>query len=243
MESAIVVNDLVKNFGSVFALNKVSFTVGDREIYGLIGPNGAGKTTMLRILSTLLSPTSGSAEIFGTDVVKDPDKIREIISYLPEEAGAYQNLSGFEYLEFMARFYSDSERQIDEMIDEGVKISGLDERLDERIKGYSKGMKRRLLLARALMMKPKLAILDEPTSGLDVLHASHVRKMIKEYVDEQGVTVLLSSHNMLEVEYMCHRVALMDEGVIIAEGKPMEIMDKFGSDNLEQAFMEAMRFG
>jgi len=227
----------------VFALNRVSFTVGDREIYGLIGPNGAGKTTMLRILSTLLSPTSGSAEIFGTDVVKDPDKIREIISYLPEEAGAYQNLSGFEYLEFMAGFYSDSERQIDEMIDEGVKISGLDERLDERIKGYSKGMKRRLLLARALMMKPKLAILDEPTSGLDVLHAFHVRKMIKEYVDEQGVTVLLSSHNMLEVEYMCHRVALMDEGVIIAEGEPVEIMEKFGSDNLEQAFMEATRFG
>lgn len=227
----------------MFALNRVSFTVGDREIYGLIGPNGAGKTTMLRILSTLLSPTSGSAEIFGTDVVKDPDKIREIISYLPEEAGAYQNLSGFEYLEFMAGFYSDSERQIDEMIDEGVKISGLDERLDERIKGYSKGMKRRLLLARALMMKPKLAILDEPTSGLDVLHAFHVRKMIKEYVDEQGVTVLLSSHNMLEVEYMCHRVALMDEGVIIAEGEPVEIMEKFGSDNLEQAFMEATRFG
>jgi len=243
MESAIVVNDLVKNFGSVFALNRISFTVGDREIYGLIGPNGAGKTTTLRILSTLLSPTSGSAEIFGTDIVKDPDKIREIISYLPEEAGAYQNLSGFEYLEFMAGFYSNSERQIDEMIDEGVKISGLEERLDERIKGYSKGMKRRLLLARALMMKPKLAILDEPTSGLDVLHASHVRKMIKEYVDEQGVTVLLSSHNMLEVEYMCHRVALMDEGVIIAEGEPVEIMEKFGSDNLEQAFMEATRFG
>jgi len=104
-------------------------------------------------------------------------------------------------------------------------------------------MKRRLLLARALMMRPKLAILDEPTSGLDVLHASHVRKMIKEYVDEQGVTVLLSSHNMLEVEYMCHRVALMDEGVIIAEGKPTEIMEKFGSDNLEQAFMEATRLG
>lgn len=227
----------------MFALNRVSFMVGDREIYGLIGPNGAGKTTTLRILSTLLSPTSGSAEVFGTDVVKDPDKIREIISYLPEEAGAYQNLSGFEYLEFMAGFYSDSERQIDEIIDEGVKISGLVERLEERIKGYSKGMKRRLLLARALMMRPKLAILDEPTSGLDVLHASHVRKMIKEYVDEQGVTVLLSSHNMLEVEYMCHRVALMDEGVIIAEGKPTEIMEKFDSDNLEQAFMEATRLG
>lgn len=233
----------MKNFGKVVALNGASFTVGDREIYGLIGPNGAGKTTTLRILGTLLSPTSGSAEIFGTDVEKDPDKIREIISYLPEEAGAYQNLSGFEYLEFMAGFYSDSERQIDEIIDEGVKISGLDERLDERIKGYSKGMNRRLLLARALMMRPRLAILDEPTSGLDVLHASHVRRMIKEYVDEQGVTVLLSSHNMLEVEYMCHRVALMDEGVIIAEGRPKGLIEKFGSDNLEQAFMEATRLG
>ena len=128
MEQAISVNNLVKRFGRTEALRGTSFTVRDREVYGLIGPNGAGKTTTLRILSTLISPSSGSAEVFGSDVTEAPEKIREIISYLPEDAGAYQNLSGFEYLEFMARIYAGSERQAEEMVSEGEKISGLEER-------------------------------------------------------------------------------------------------------------------
>ncbi|MCW3978162.1 MAG: ABC transporter ATP-binding protein, partial [Candidatus Bathyarchaeota archaeon] len=162
MAYAIEAKGLVKNFGNVMALDGASFTVGDREIFGLIGPNGAGKTTALRIIGTLLSPTSGKAEVFGVDVVRQPEKVREIISYLPEEAGAYQYLSGYEYLRFMAGFYSNAGIRMDEMIEEGERISGLGERLEDRIKGYSKGMKQRLLLARALMMKPRLAILDEP---------------------------------------------------------------------------------
>jgi len=243
MDNAIEVEALVKHFGSVEALRGTSFSVKDREIFGLIGPNGAGKTTTLRILSTLISPTAGYAKVFGVDVVKEPVKIREMISYLPEEAGAYQNLSGHEYLEFMAEFYDNGDRSTADMLEEGKRIAGLDERLQDRVKGYSKGMKRRLLLARALMMKPRLAILDEPTSGLDVIHAVHVRQTIRDYVDKQGVTTLISSHNMLEVEYLCHRVALIDEGVIIAVGTPPELMDKFSAENLEEAFMEATRLG
>jgi len=243
MDDAIEVEALVKHFGSVEALKGASFSVKDREIFGLIGPNGAGKTTALRILSTLISPTAGYAKVFGLDVVKEPVKIREMISYLPEEAGAYQNLSGHEYLEFMAEFYDNGDKSAADMLEEGKYISGLKERLQDRVKGYSKGMKRRLLLARALMMKPRLAILDEPTSGLDVIHAVHVRQTIRDYVDKQGVTTLISSHNMLEVEYLCHRVALIDEGVIIAVGTPPELMDKFSADNLEEAFMEATRLG
>ena len=243
MDNAIEVEALVKHFGSVEALKGASFSVNDREIFGLIGPNGAGKTTTLRILSTLISPTAGFAKVFGVDVVKEPVKIREMISYLPEEAGAYQNLSGHEYLEFMAEFYDNGDRSIADMLEEGKYISGLEERLNDRVKGYSKGMKKRLLLARALMMKPKLAILDEPTSGLDVIHAVHVRQTIRDYVDKQGVTTLISSHNMLEVEYLCHRVALIDEGVIIAVGTPPELMDRFSAENLEEAFMEATRLG
>ncbi|NQT09078.1 ABC transporter ATP-binding protein [Candidatus Bathyarchaeota archaeon] len=243
MDDAIEVEALVKNFGRVEALKGASFSVKDREIFGLIGPNGAGKTTALRILSTLISPTAGYAKVFGLDVVKEPVKIREMISYLPEEAGAYQNLSGHEYLEFMAEFYDNGDRSAVDMLEEGKYISGLKERLNDRVKGYSKGMKRRLLLARALMMKPRLAILDEPTSGLDVIHAVHVRQTIRDYVDKQGVTTLISSHNMLEVEYLCHRVALIDEGVIIAVGTPPELMDKFSAENLEEAFMEATKLG
>lgn len=243
MDNAIEVEALVKHFGSVEALRGTTFSVNDREIFGLIGPNGAGKTTALRILSTLISPTAGYAKVFGVDVVKEPVKIREMISYLPEEAGAYQNLSGHEYLEFMAEFYDNGERSIADMLEEGKYISGLEERLNDRVKGYSKGMKRRLLLARALMMKPRLAILDEPTSGLDVVHAVHVRQTIRDYVDKQGVTTLISSHNMLEVEYLCNRVALIDEGVIIAVGTPSELMDRFSAENLEEVFMEATKLG
>ena len=243
MQDAIEIRNLTKTFGDIVALDGASFTVKDREIYGLIGPNGAGKTTTLRILSTLLKPSSGTAKIFGNEVVKNPEEVREIISYLPEEAGAYQNLSGYEYLSFMAGFYAEDKDSVDEMLKEAELVSGLGERLDDRVKGYSKGMKRRLLLARALMMKPKLLILDEPTSGLDVVHAFHVRQVIKEYVDKKGVTVLLSSHNMLEVEYLCHRVALINEGKIIAEGSPDELTQKFSAENLEQVFMEVAKLG
>ncbi len=243
MQDAIEIRNLTKTFGDIVALDGASFRVKEREIYGLIGPNGAGKTTTLRILSTLLKPSSGSVTIFGIEVVKNPEEVREIISYLPEEAGAYQNLSGYEYLRFMAGFYAEDKESEDEMLKEAELVSGLGERLDDRVKGYSKGMKRRLLLARALMMKPKLLILDEPTSGLDVVHAFHVRQVIKEYADKKGVTVLLSSHNMLEVEYLCHRVSLINEGKIIAEGSPAELTKKFSAENLEQVFMEVAKLG
>ena len=241
--SAIEARSLMKNFGNVLALKGASFSVEEGEIFGLIGPNGAGKTTTLRIIGTLLKPTSGSVSIFGIDAVREPDKVRHMISYLPEEAGAYQYLSGYEYLRFMAGFYANNQETAEKMVDEGRTISGLENRLKDRVKGYSKGMNRRLLLARSLMMKPKLAILDEPTSGLDVVHAYHVRQMIKEYVEQHDVTVLLSSHNMLEVEFLCDNLALINEGAVVAEGEPKELKQRFNADNLEQVFMEVTKLG
>jgi ABC-2 type transport system ATP-binding protein len=203
MSVAVEAKDLVKIFGSVRALDGLSFKIEKGEIFGLIGLNGAGKTTTLRITSTLLLPTSGTITVFGRDVVEEASEVRSLISYLPEEAGAYKNLSGDEYLRFMASFRAKEKNQVRELVDAASEISGLGERLKDRVKGYSKGMKRRLLVARALMTKPKLAVLDEPTSGLDVLHSVHVRGIIQRYVKEYGVTVLLSSHNMLEVEFLC----------------------------------------
>ncbi|MCS7120960.1 MAG: ABC transporter ATP-binding protein [Nitrososphaerota archaeon] len=242
-EQAIDVKNLVKNFGQIRAVQGLSFAVKTGEIYGLIGPNGAGKTTTLRILATLLKPSSGSAKIFGLDVVKEAQEVRKIISYLPEDAGAYKNLSGGEYLEFMAKFYSSSRDEIQEMVETASKISGLSSRLKDKVKTYSKGMNRRLLIARALMTKPKLAILDEPTSGLDVVHAFHVRRIIREYVVEKRLTVLLSSHNMLEVEFLCDRVALINEGKIVMEGTPEQVKSTYNAGNLEEAFMEATKIG
>ena len=239
---AIEAKSLVKQFGNIRALNGVSFHIKQGEIFGLIGPNGAGKTTTLRTISTLILPTSGSVEIFGLDAVSQAGEVRKIISYLPEEAGAYRNLSGWEYLEFMARFNTKNDSELKQFINEAAKISGLGERLKDRAKTYSKGMKRRLLVARALMTRPKLAVLDEPASGLDVLHAYHVREIIKTYVKEHGVTVLLSSHNMLEVEYLCDRVALINKGKIVVEGKADELKQKYKSENLEEVFAKVVGY-
>ena len=240
MDIAIELIDLTKDFGTLRALNRLNLKVSFREIFGIIGPNGAGKTTALRVVSTLLLPTSGAVKVFSLDVVRDAAEVRKVITYLPEEAGAYRNLSGWEYLEFMAKFSTKGKDEVREIVKEAAEITGLGERLKDRTKAYSKGMKRRLLVARALMNKPKLAILDEPTSGLDVLHAYHVRDIIKRYVQEHDVTVLLSSHNMLEVEHLCDRVALLNKGQIVAEGHPQELKEKFGSANLEEVFAKVV---
>ena len=242
MSLTIEASDVVKIFGDVHALDGLSFVVKHGEIFGLIGPNGAGKTTALRIISTLLKPTSGSVKVLGRDVVSQAAEIRRLISYLPEEAGAYKNLSGHEYLKFMAKFTIKDKKMVRETVDVASKISGLENRLEDKVKTYSKGMKRRLLVARALMTKPKLALLDEPTSGLDVLHSVHVRGIIKQYVEQEGVTVLLSSHNMLEVEYLCSKVALINKGKIVAEGSPTELKKEVKASNLEEVFAKVVGF-
>jgi len=239
---AVEAKNIVKDFGSVRALDGLSFKIEAGEIFGLIGLNGAGKTTALRITSTLLLPTSGTVTVFGHDVVEEDSQVRNLISYLPEEAGAYKNLSGNEYLQFMASFITNDKTAMKDMVEAASEISGLGDRLKDKVKGYSKGMKRRLLVARALMTKPKLAILDEPTSGLDVLHSVHVRTIIKSYAKEQGATILLSSHNMLEVEYLCDRVALVNKGKIVVEGSPEELKTKHNAINLEEVFGEVVGF-
>ncbi|HYM40593.1 MAG TPA: ABC transporter ATP-binding protein [Thermoplasmata archaeon] len=232
---AVEVQNLKKSYGSFLALKDVSFSVRRGEVYGLIGPNGAGKTTTLRVLATLLQITSGSVKVFGMDVGKDPEDVRKAISYLPEEAGAYKNLTGRQYLEFIARFFAhgDAER---EMISRGLQIVSLGERIDDKVEAYSKGMMRRLLVGRALMTNPRLAILDELTSGLDVINAQEIRKIVKEEA-LAGTTFLVSSHNMLEVELLCDRISLIHDGVIVETGTPAELKAKHHAANIEEVFM------
>jgi ABC-2 type transport system ATP-binding protein len=235
----LVVNNLVKKYGKKTAVDSISFTVNMGEIYGLIGPNGAGKTTTLRIIATLLTPTAGSVVVDGIDVTKNPLEVRRRISYLPEEAGAYPYMTGEEYLVFISKLY-DPENYKDIAV-EAEELSGLGDALKEKIKTYSKGMKRRLQLARSLAVKPRLAILDEPTSGIDVLYSLEIREQIRRYAKQHGITILLSSHNMLEVEDLCDRVAIIYNGKIIAEGTVKEIINKVGAYNLEEAFARLVR--
>jgi ABC-2 type transport system ATP-binding protein len=214
---AVEVRELVKDYGNFRALKGISFEVDEGEVFGLIGPNGAGKTTALRVIATLLQISSGSITVFGYELPKEAGEVRKIISYLPEEAGAYRNLTGREYLNFIAKFFGEGEK-FQNIVQRGLEIANLGERIDDKVDTYSKGMARRLLVGRALMASPRLAILDEPTSGLDVVNAQEVRRIINSAV-KAGTTVLLSSHNMLEVELLCQRIALIDDGKIIASTK------------------------
>ena len=236
---AVQVRELVKDYGNFRAVKGISFEVREGEIFGLIGPNGAGKTTVLRTIATLLQITSGSIMVFGYELPKEAGEVRKIISYLPEEAGAYKNLTGREYLNFIAKFFGEGE-SFQDMVQRGLGISNLGERINDKVDTYSKGMTRRLLVGRALMVNPRLAILDEPTSGLDVLNAQEVRRIINISV-EAGTTVLLSSHNMLEVEFLCHRIALIDDGRIVASGTAAELKKEYDAGNIEEAFVKAIK--
>lgn len=236
---AVEVRELVKDYGSFRAVKGISFDVNEGEVFGLIGPNGAGKTTVLRTIATLLQITSGSIAIFRHELPKEAGEVRRMISYLPEEAGAYRNLTGKEYLDFVARFFGGGEA-FQNMVRKGAEIGNLGERMNDKVDTYSKGMTRRLLVGRALMVDPRLAILDEPTSGLDVVNAQEVRRIINSSV-EAGTTVLLSSHNMLEVEFLCHRIALIDDGRIVASGTVPELKKEYDAANIEEAFVKAIQ--
>ncbi len=235
--STVNVQNMVKNYGKIEAVKDISFTINKGEIFGLIGPNGAGKTTTLQVIATLLQINDGSVEVMGFDVEKQPEEVRKLISYLPEDAGAYKNLTGRRYLEFIANFFDSKDTKT--MVDYGIEIADLSDRINDRVDTYSKGMMRRLLVGRALMTDPQLAILDEPTSGLDVINAQEVRKIIQKTA-RKGTTILLSSHNMLEVEFLCDRIALIAEGKIIEEGKPKALMEKYHVNNVEEVFTKVV---
>ena len=192
-------------------------------------------------MATILKPSYGDVRVFGLNVVKEAGKVRELISYLPEEADLYRRLTGYENLMFFARMYSSVKKEVEEMVEFGIKLSGLGNRIHDRAETYSKGMRRRLALARTLMVKPRLAILDEPTAGLDVYASVKVRNAIKMFVKETGSTVLLSSHNMLEVEYLCDRVAFICKGRILDEGNPNALKKKYNAKNLEEAFIRVVQ--
>ncbi|HLC48340.1 MAG TPA: ABC transporter ATP-binding protein [Candidatus Norongarragalinales archaeon] len=231
----IRVEGLAKNFGGFQAVKGVSFTANEGEIFGIAGPNGAGKSTIVKMLSTILSPSSGEAEINGLDIRRDAQEIRRIIGYLPEEPRVYDYLSGRSFLRFFANIYGirDTDRRIQEML----KFVGLLEHAGRKIGDYSKGMKQRISIARALLHDPEVLILDEPTMGLDPASARELREKVLGLRDE-GKTILICTHYMDEADFLCDKLAILNQGKIAAIGKPEALKARVGKKRYVSVVLE-----
>ncbi|AIF70047.1 daunorubicin ABC transporter ATP-binding protein [Palaeococcus pacificus DY20341] len=212
------------------AVKGISFNVKRGELFGLLGPNGAGKTTTIKMLTTLLEPSDGEAKILGLDLKRDAREIRKRINLVAEgERTLYWRLSAYENLKYFARIYYVPKNKEQKRIKELLELVGLWERRNDLVMGFSRGMKQRLAIAKALINDPEVLFLDEPTLGLDVQSALFVREFIRKLVDEQGKTVLLTTHYMAEAEELCDRIAIIDHGKIIALDTP-ERLKRFVRD-------------
>lgn len=226
----IEIENLVKKFGEIRALDGLSLKIEDKELYGFVGPNGAGKTTAMKIISGLLPYDSGKVIINGTDVVKETVKIRKKIGYVPDYFGVYDNLKVIEYIEFFASAYNmigrEAERKCLRLLDE----LGLSNKLDFFVDDLSRGQKQRLCLARALIHEPELLVLDEPTSGMDPRARIEIRKLLKR-LNEQGQTIIISSHILHEISELVTGLAVIEEGKIVMSGSIESIERKIHIEN------------
>ncbi|USS41517.1 ABC transporter ATP-binding protein [Thermococcus aggregans] len=223
---AIEVENLTKSYNNFKAVDKLSFEVNSGEIFGFLGPNGAGKTTTILSMLGLIIPDKGTVRILGSDVFREPIKVKEKIGFLPENATLYEELTAWRNLEFFANFYSFSKSEKEKRIEELLKLVGLWEVRYRKVKTFSKGMKQRLLLAQALINDPEVLILDEPTSGLDPEGAYLVKSIVREE-RKKGKTVFFSSHILSEVEELSDRVGIIVKGKLRALGTLEEIRKGF----------------
>ncbi len=224
--------NLTKYFGTLGAVQSVSFTVGRGEVFGLLGPNGAGKTTTIRMLTTLLSPTSGTASVAGSDVIADPLSVKRSIGVVPQMLNLDIDLSCAENLEYHGRLHKMQPADRDARIEELLRFVGLWDKKDTPVDHLSGGMRRRLLIARGLMHRPAVVFMDEPTVGLD----PQARRMIWgliESLKRNGITILLTTHYIEEADALCDRVAIMQAGRIIALDRPAVLKEGVGRFSLE----------
>ncbi|HYA49056.1 MAG TPA: ATP-binding cassette domain-containing protein [Burkholderiales bacterium] len=226
----IRVEELTRKFGDLAAVDRVSFTVGRGELFGLLGPNGAGKTTTINMLSTLLRPTSGRAEVAGFDVSRDRDRVRRAIGIVFQEPALDGQLTGRENLEFHAMMYGMGREERRARIGEVLALVELTDKAGVLVQNYSGGMKRRLEIARGLVQQPRVLFLDEPTLGLDAQTRRHIWDYVKKLNRERGVTIILTTHYMEEADYLCSRVAIMDHGTFAAIDTPARLKDLLGGD-------------
>jgi ABC-2 type transport system ATP-binding protein len=237
--SAVLVDGLVVRFGEIEAVAGVSFAVAPGEVFGLLGPNGAGKTTTIRVLTTLLRPTEGRAEVAGHDVVRDGLSVRQLIGYVPQAISIDGALTAAENLEFYARVTGVGRHDRRARIAGAVEAMDLGSFLDRLGRTLSGGMLRRLEVATALLNRPAVLFLDEPTVGLDPTARRLVWERLDALRQEAGTTLLVTTHQMEEAERHCERLAIMDLGRIVAQGAPDELRRQYQASSLEDVFTAA----
>ena len=225
---AIQADNLTKTFGHLVAVDHISFEVEEGEIFGFLGANGAGKTSTIMMLATALNPTSGMATVCGHDIIRERDKVREFIGVLFEELSLDINLTGRENLDFHARMYHLPKENRDKSISQALDVVKLKDKQDVLVKCYSGGMQRRLEIARAMLTHPKVLFLDEPTLGLDV----QTRRLLWDYAmtlnRESGTTIMLNTHYVEEADYLCDRIAILEQGNIVAMGNTHSLKASVG---------------
>lgn len=233
MSHEITVTDLRKQYGSLEAVKGVSLEIPSGQIYGLLGPNGAGKTSLIKMLVTLSQPTGGSATVCGHDVARDPDRVRRVIGYVPQEVSVDRAMTAREHLELFAHLYHLDQAVIPARVNEVLAMVELEGRADEVAGKYSGGMKKRLDLACGLVHRPKMLFLDEPTLGLDI----QTRYRLWEYIRRlkaDGVTMILTTHYLEEADALCDRVGIMDHGKLVVEGTPGALKSEMGGEKIRK---------
>jgi len=213
-ESLIAVFKLTKSFEDITAVNEISFTINQGEIFGFLGPNGAGKTTTINILTGLSRPDSGAIKVAGLDCTKNPKVAQHLIGVVPDESNLYPELSGFDNLCFCASLYGMRKNERKERARELLETFGLNEAADRKFAGYSKGMKRKLTIAAGIIHRPQILFLDEPTTGIDVASARQIRQLISD-LNSNGTTIFLTTHYIEEAERLCNRIAFIVKGKIV----------------------------
>ncbi len=240
----IQVEGLSKTFrdrarGPIQAVEQVSFGVRSGEIFGLLGPNGAGKTTCLRLLATLLAPSSGTARVGGYDIVTEPDQVRRQIGFLSGDMGLYHRLTGREVVTFFAKLHEWNGRRLTDRVEEVFTLLGIQEFADRKIDKLSSGMRQRIAIARTLVHDPPILILDEPTYGLDVPTARLIEEFILD-AKRKGKCILFSTHVMEEAEYLCDRIAVIDGGAIRRVGTMADLRTLTGKERLREIFLDLL---
>jgi len=230
MTDTVIAEGLTRVFNGLVAVDHISFTVREGEIFGFLGPNGAGKTTTINMLTTVIRPTEGRASILGYDIVRQADMVRRVIGVVPQEYTADEDLTGYENIMLCADLYGIPREEARRRAEELLELVELSKFRDKKVETYSGGMRRRLELACGLINRPRVLFLDEPTLGLDVQTRVTIWEYIKRLKEEYGMTLFLTTHYLEEADMLCDRVAIIDRGRIVAMGNPGELKKSLGGD-------------